>query len=1097
MASHPQLDAEPDERFQEVASDYLDALDCGRSNEQIRLLLEHPDLAADLARFVADQTLIAGLAAPLRYLVQESIRTSSNAPDLPSQPSFPRTFGDYELVRELGRGGMGVVYEGRQRGLNRSVALKMIRAGSFASEEDTRRFQNEARAAAALDHPGILPIYEIGELEGQLYFTMKQVDGPNLAERLRHYCDDLSLAARLVAAIARAVHHAHEHKILHRDLKPSNILLDPAGQPHVTDFGLAKHLSSDEHLTHSGAIVGTPTYMAPEQFIAKRGSVTAAADVYGLGAILYTLLTGQPPFVGASSLDTMRQVAEREPKQPSSLNSKVDRDIQSISLKCLEKLPGNRYSSAKALSEDLERWLAGEPILARPIGRTAQVWRWCLRNPVIATLTAAAGLLLVLLVAGLSLGLVLVSAKEKDAQNLRQDAENQKTIALDQAAALRRRVYVADMAGANEAWQVGDVDTALAILRGQVPNVGQEDLRGFEWHYLFRLATHIPRVVATLEGHVGDVYSVCYSSDGLLIATAGKDGTARVWDVKDYRQIAKYPHAGEVNCVAFTSNSETLACCTDEGLIYLWDIASSKERKLPGHKGEVAFVQFAPDGRTLASCGRDGTVRLWDVATGTGTILGKDQHPFEALTISPDGRLIAAVRGGDNKQGVVRVWDIATRKAQTGQSPRQDSGFFAVAFSSDSKRLATGSGLGSLKTWNPENLVTSRDMRCSNYAALDALSFAHNSPWLFAGRRDGTCELWDTRSERQLARFQTNCGRLWRISAASNGQYLATAGRTGLVRIWDVEGFGEYAVLTQRDSDTHSLAFTPNSKQLAVGCLGGQVRVLDLSSRRQYSSLEPEKPVGPSPSITILPDGKTLALGYGNGFFGLWDFTSPRHPPATIPIGPGSVCSAYFPDGKAIAIASGKTFVLRDLKAGECLLREELPWVCNYLASTGSDGLVAVGEGHIRFWDRQERKWSPKAIEDPVWITCMATTADGRIMALGHQTGTIEIRATENGDLLSTLAGHRTVVTSVAFTPDGKTLASASEDGTLQLWHVPTAQKLFTLAKINGLRQIAFSADGRFLAAAVSVGHEPAEVLLWDAFNKPEAAMLALEKKNR
>ncbi len=312
MPSHPQLDADLDERFQEVASRYLDALDCGRSGDQVRLLLAHPDLVADLATFVADQTHIADLAAPLRHLVRESIRTRSGAPEKFSPPAFPRTFGEYELVRELGRGGMGVVYKARQRGLDRSVALKMIHAGNFASDDDVRRFRNEARAAAALDHPGILPIYEIGELEGQLYFSMKWVDGPNLAERLSQYRDDLSSAVRLVAAIGRIVQHALEHGILHRDLKPSNILLDSDGQPHVADFGLAKHLSGDEDLTHSGAVVGTPSYMAPEQIDGKKGPVTAAADVYGLGAILYTLLAGQPPFVGASPLDTMRQVVERE-----------------------------------------------------------------------------------------------------------------------------------------------------------------------------------------------------------------------------------------------------------------------------------------------------------------------------------------------------------------------------------------------------------------------------------------------------------------------------------------------------------------------------------------------------------------------------------------------------------------------------------------------------------------------------------------------------------------------------------------------------------------------------------------------------------------
>jgi tetratricopeptide (TPR) repeat protein len=333
---------------------------------------------------------------------------TSTVPSGPNEPALqPGTcigyFGDYELQKVLGEGGMGIVYKARQLSLNRPVALKMIRAARFASPDEVRRFQNETEAVARLDHPHIVPIFEVGRFEDQHYFSMRLIGGESLDKRLKDFAADPRRAARLVAIAAGAVHHAHQRGILHRDLKPANILVDSEGAPHDTDFGLAKRVEGDSELTHSGAIMGTPAYMAPEQASGKRGSVTTSTDVYGLGAILYALLSGRAPFSGATVPETLELVRERPPDPPRKHNSRVPRDLEVICLKCLEKDPRRRYASADALAEDLKRWLAGEPIEARPVGSTARFWMWCRRNPIAA---GASGLMAASLVAVATLSLL-------------------------------------------------------------------------------------------------------------------------------------------------------------------------------------------------------------------------------------------------------------------------------------------------------------------------------------------------------------------------------------------------------------------------------------------------------------------------------------------------------------------------------------------------------------------------------------------------------------------------------------------------------------------------------------------------------------------
>ncbi|MGO9469030.1 MAG: protein kinase domain-containing protein, partial [Isosphaeraceae bacterium] len=542
-----------------------------------------------------------------------------------------RYFGDYALLKELGRGAMGVVYKARQISLDRLVALKMIKAGALAEEEDLRRFQNEAEAVARLDHAHIVPIYEVGEHDGNRYFSMKLIGGPCLQKVLAPYAGDPDAAAKLMATVAEAVHHAHQRGILHRDLKPSNIVLDEQGQPHVTDFGLAKRVEGVSELTISGAIVGTPAYMAPEQASGIKRLVTVLSDVYGLGAVLYALLTGQPPFGADTVLETLDQVREQPPAAPSRLNPKVPRDLEIICLKCLEKDPQRRYSSAQALADDLRRYAAGEPIVARPVRALERAVKWARRRPAIAGLMATVVVAVLGGLIGTSLGLVAALNARETALNRERDARKaqakervQTELAKEQtelagqrlreslqAQAKERaqtelaqqRLYDARMNLIERYWEDYNGELLQQGLVEQLPaDQGGTDRRRFEWFYWRR---KISSGHVSIQGNFSEVSHVAFSPDGKRLAAA------------------TYP------------------------MVKVWDAETGKKiLTLGGYTQILVSVAYSPDGKRLASASPDGTVKVLDAETGREVLTLKghtstredSEGPVRSVAFSPDGK---------------------------------------------------------------------------------------------------------------------------------------------------------------------------------------------------------------------------------------------------------------------------------------------------------------------------------------------------------------------------------------------------------------------------------------------------------------------------
>jgi WD40 repeat protein len=1102
----------------------------------------------------------------------------SQADDQATLPPAPGATGDesadgpsrflipgYEIVGELGRGGMGVVYEARQIGLGRTVAIKMILAGAHAGSADLARFQTEAEAIARLRHPNIVQVYEVGVCDGSPFFSLEFCPGGSLETKLAGTPLPPAEAAALVETLARAVQAAHEQRVVHRDLKPANVLLasgacerpgsSPSGRSHaplaelcpkITDFGLAKKLD-EAGQTVSGSVMGTPSYMAPEQAGGHSKEIGPAADTYALGAILYECLTGRPPFKAATALDTLLQVVSAEPVPPSRLQPGVPRDLETVCLKCLRKEPGQRYASAGDLADDLRRFQVQEPVKARPLGSAARLFRWARRRPAVAALSAALLLLALVGFVAVTAALVVVNQQRQRAEQSQQELLETNTKltraradALTKAREIEDTAYVNSIALAQQLWRANQVPRARQILAA-CP-AGQ---RGWEWHYLWRLC-HAELFSAPVPD--GMVTALAFSRDGRFLAAVDGGSEVTVREVPSGRVVLRLPSEAK-------------------------------------RDGMLEGLAFSPDGKQLART-EDGVVKV--CAVPSGKELSAFRCPscrFSCLVYTPTGRLLAAGENrwaNENKseeEPRLEVWDIGARQ-----------------------RKAALAGVLLTKEWkilHPTGLALSPDGSFLAAVVIDSGTRIKTKPREGPDKKDdpkppdrnpfkARLKVWEVKSGREVGRAPAGENQINQVAFHPRGLRLAW-GDGLMVREGDFNSNAPLRVLRGHQEEVWSVAYSPDGKSLATASIDGTVRVWDLESGAERFVLR-----GHNEPVLRLAFGAGGRVASGSGIkdappaaLRLWDATAdPEVRTARFPAGGYSLCAALSPDGQRIALYSSpkvnggdREVTLHDLPAATALRTRGIAelWplgtafradgklfagerqdeaVHVFDAGTGKEQLtlplpsssqkgyhvvkVAFGSrnrlaaawlerakqrpsipspsraarGPLRLhgivWDLQTRRAS-YTFDVPVltpnspevfgsFVTALSFDPAGRRLAAslflmradrGLMTAAGEVHILEAGG--KELAAHRYdyQMTGLAFRPDGRQLAAAggtSDEGRVIVWDMESGKEVLSLRGHNRpIGGVAFSPDGSRLATA---GYDKT-VKLWNARTGRETLTLS------
>ena len=1062
----------------QVADDYVQRLERGQQPEIEEYAGRHPQIAAVLRQVL-----------PALALLRRSGPAATDSPD-EVQPEGP--LGDYRIVREVGRGGMGVVYEAVQISLGRRVALKILPLAGALDPKQLQRFKNEARAAAQLHHPHIVPVHGVGCERGIHYYAMQFIEGQTLAALIREFRhqagnEDPGAKApaeaatvedrgpgnatppttprssildqrpssffRAVATLgvqaAEALEHAHQQGVIHRDIKPANLLIDGAGNLWITDFGLAR-LQGDAGLTMSGDLLGTLRYMSPEQALGKGGLGDPRTDVYALGVTLYELLTLEPAYNGPERHEVLRQIAEDEPIPARRLNQAVPGELETIVLKAMSKSADERYASAQELADDLRRYLEDKPIRARRPSLRQRAAKWARRHK---TVVRAALIMLLLAVVALVISTVFIWRAKEDVDRANADLKQ----AYERE---RQNAYYQRIALAEREWSANNLNRMLQLLDECPP-----DLRAWEWHYLQRLRL---QALPPLR-HDSAVFCAAFSPDGERIASASQDGKVTIWDAQSGGQLLQFrAHREHARGVAYSPDGRLLATTSLDNTVKIWDVQALAKDPNPSplrcmtRQGVSNYsVMFSPDGKRLASAGprsirSDGLgedlaeVTIWDPISGQElcTLEGREPGMWSALTFSPDSQSVATGHHEGHGDGiigkVVHVWDANTgRKVRTFAGHTQD--VESVAFSPDGRFLASGSGKpsdavgtdGELKLWDIQTGRELLDLR--GHITVFALAFSPDGRRLASAGGDQTIKLWDTATGKEALTLRGHLGTVRSLAFSPNGQRLVSASHDMTVRVWDatpLNGKSDSADLTLRghQGDVASVAFSPDGRYVVSAGLDRSIRVWDPHSGSELKRLP--VPKGIPLTIVFSPDGRWLASRGSKGpTVTIWDTTAWEVSRTfSQPSNDLNHCVAFSPDGKLFAVGGHSAFEGTERTIS---IRD---------TTTGRE--IHRLRGHT---------WN---------ISGVAFDRTGQFLASAGTDSTVRIWNVRAGKEVVTLQPkHEGSATSVAFSPDGKCLATGSQDRAVKIWSAATWKLVHAIQDAHGgINSVAFASDSRRLA---------------------------------
>ena len=1088
LAAYPAVAADPEAAIELVYTEFVVRQQIGQAPTPADWLARFPQWTTDLQQmFEVHDELCRSDAA--------THRSTGEYVPIPAGPAV--LIPGYQILGEVGRGGMGVVFQARDVRLNRVVAVKLILAGELAGAKERGRFRREAEAAARLDHPNIARVYEVGDAAGRPYCAMEFVAGGPLAARMTGAPWPVAAAAKLVADLARAADHAHQRGVVHRDIKPANVLLasddggrltDESGNtktqvaadtphpsslilrpsalhPKLVDFGLAKCLAdSDQGLTRTGDVVGTPMYMAPEQAAGVK-EVGPAADVWALGVILYELLTGRTPFRGETAAETRHQVLTAEPVPPGQLRAKLPADLDTVCLRALQKDAPRRYPSAAALADDLDRWAAGKPVAARPVRWPEKVAKWARREPVVAGLAVAVA---VVALTGLG-GVFWQWDRANEGWHKAVDAGKQASNAAADANKLRgleagaREEAVVRMHASQIARAALDIGAARTAAAGRV----LDDLKSreparcrWEWDYLKRQCqAHLVEMV----GHTQFITSVLYTPDGARVISSGgpwngtDPGEVKVWDAATGALLHDLPGPPmAVYRLALRPDGKELAAACGDGAVYRWDLSGAAPRALPTFRcgamphGIVYSVAYHPTAPFLAAAVGDGTVQVWST-TLDARLSRNVWHPGNVYDVaySPDGRFLASTC----RDGAVVVRS-ATDHAIVHEC-RLVTDARRVAFSPDGRAMATVSHDGEVVLWDTADRFRRAATRHVGVALLRSVGFSPDGRYVVCATRDSDPKAWFVRG--QVEQRLSYGGPATACAFSPDGARFATGRDDLVIQVWDQTAPPDPRVYEWGGGWIAGVAVSPDGRLAALaGTLrrshndAGKVVGLVNLERSGFAQM-PGHP-GQLTSLAYRPDGKELASADETGAVFLWDMTART-------------------------------------QAGE--LKGHVGAVHGVAYAPGGDRVATAGA------DKTARVWDPatravvKQLDHPAEVRAVAFSSDGALLATGGDDRLVRVYDAATFAPRHTLPGHRAGVAAVAFRPGTTDLATADDAGEVRFWDAAggkdrTIPGLAPAAAAPGADEdrpgprggasLAFTPDGTRLAAGC--GSRPVRV--WD-----------------